>query len=518
MENDILLVDDDLKVLEILEESLSRKGYKVKTASNGRQALQSFETQNPQLVVLDMMLPDLNGLEVMEQFRESSRNGDVPVLILSANGDVDVRMAGLEGGAEDYIVKPVALKEFCTKVERTIERSTKAKALRDKQDALESQLTRGQEDMSQVTKDLKRQLFSMKTLFSVSQDLNRVLDTDELVNVVSLTLLGELRISSLALFSLERENDEHFTLLGVKGFSGKKFDGISIGRESEFTALLDEAHDPRRLARNPDRTWARVLPDLRLAVFEYVTPIKVREKIKGIIFTGPKLNGEDYTNYDKDMMTFIANSTGIGMENARLLKQLQVTYVSTLKTLISVMEAKDAYTKGHTERVASYAVAIAAKLMLPEPMRRRITFGALLHDIGKLGVMESILYKEGKLDTTEWDLLKSHPEIGASVVDKMEFLTGTSEIVKHHHESWDGTGYPDGLKGEEIPLGARIVAVADSFDAMTTNRSYRRALSIDEAIERMQSAAGTQFDPRIVRLFVHHIREKGYELVPTSAK
>jgi putative nucleotidyltransferase with HDIG domain len=231
------------------------------------------------------------------------------------------------------------------------------------------------------------------------------------------------------------------------------------------------------------------------------------------VFTGPKISGDEYSLYDKDMLTFIANSAGIGLENARLFKQLQVTYVSTLKTLISVIEAKDNYTRGHTERVASYAVAIADRLSLPEAVRRRVTFGALLHDIGKIGVMENILHKEGELDADEWETLKSHPEVGARIVDKMEFLTGTSDIVRHHHESWDGNGYPDALRGEDIPLGARIIAVADSFDAMTTNRSYRRALSIDEAVERLEAGAGTQFDPGIVRVFVRHIREKGLEMV-----
>lgn len=163
--------------------------------------------------------------------------------------------------------------------------------------------------------------------------------------------------------------------------------------------------------------------------------------------------------------------------------------------------------------MASYAVAIADLLRLPEAVRRRVTFGALLHDIGKIGVMENILHKEGKLDAEEWEVLKSHPEVGARIVDKMEFLTGTSEIVKHHHESWDGKGYPESLEGDEIPLGARIITVADSFDAMTTNRSYRKALSIDEAIERLEAGAGSQFDPEIVRIFVRHIRKKGSDLV-----
>jgi len=516
MQNEILLVDDDLKILEILEESLHRQGYRVNTANNGRQALQSFEINNPELVVLDMMLPDMNGLEVMEQMRESPRHPDIPIVILSANGDVDVRLAGLEGGAEDYLVKPVPMKEFCTKIEKVLDRTARDKQLRERQNVLESQLTQGKESYSQVSKDLKRQLFSMKTLFSVSQDLNRVLETDELVNVVSLTLIGELQVSSMALFSLERENDECFNLLGVKGFSDAKFAGIQVKRDCEFASLVGENQIPHKITRNPDRNWARILPDLRLAVFEYVTPIQVKGQIKGFVFTGPKLTGEDYTNYDKDMLTFITNSAGIGMENGRLLKQLQVTYVSTLKTLISVIEAKDPYTKGHTERVAAYAVAIANRMQLPEALRRRITFGALLHDIGKLGVLEEILHKAGKLDADEWHVLRSHPEIGARIVEKMEFLTGTSEIVKHHHESWDGKGYPDGLQGEGIPLGARVIAVADSFDAMTTDRAYRRALSIDDAIGRLKAGAGSQFDPSTVRLFIRHIRQKGYELVPAE--
>ena len=206
----------------------------------------------------------------------------------------------------------------------------------------------------------------------------------------------------------------------------------------------------------------------------------------------------------------------VGMENARLLKQLQTTYVSTLKTMISIIEAKDKYTKGHTERVASYAIAIANRLELDEDHVRRILFGSLLHDIGKLGVVDSIIHKEGKLDEHEWIMLKSHPEIGAEIVEKMEFLTNVAEIVRHHHESFDGRGYPDGLRGEKIPLGARIVTVADAFDAMTTDRSYRKALSSEHAIQRLDAGAGTQFDPKVVRAFVAYLRSKGYSLVVTE--
>jgi len=487
----------------------------VTRASTGRQALRVVERNAPGLVILDMFLPDMEGTELMKALRRGLP-GNVPVLFISADTDIDRRLAALDSGAEDFLIKPVSLRELNTRIENALRRNKKTRNLEATESELRTRIDRGQEHYEQATRELKRQLLAMRTLISVSQDLNRVLDPEELVNVVSLTLIGELRISSMAMFSLVSEGQDAFHLLGMKGFNADKFDSISIARSSRFVKALEGEVTSHKLARNPDRRWMLMLPDLRLAVFEYVTPINVKGETKGLIFSGPKIAAQDYNEYDLDMLMFIANSAGIGMENARLLKELHKTYVSTLKTMVSIIEAKDAYTRGHTERVASYAMAIAKQLTLSEEMMRRIMFGALLHDIGKLGVVDSIIHKKGKLDEREWEALKIHPSLGSDIVEKMEFLTGVSEIVRHHHESWDGRGYPDGVRAREIPLGARVVAVADAFDAMTTDRSYRRALSTEQAIQRLEASAGTQFDPGIVRVFVRHIRSKGYDLVVAS--
>lgn len=512
MSEEILLVDDDPKILEIIGESLGRKGYTVSTASNGRQALNAYANRPPALVVLDMLLPDMNGVELMDKLHTEC-DCDAPVVVLSADGDINTRLRLLDHGAEDYLVKPVSLRELDMKIRHVLKRDFKARASERHRETLRSELEQEHEHFSNVTREFKRQLLSMRTLFGVSQDLNRVVDTDELSNVVSLTLLGELQIASMAMFSLDRENAGEFSLVGIKGFAREKFERLLIKRRSQFVRMLEIDGKPRKIARTVDRRWTRLLPDLRLAAFEYVTPIIIKGEAKGLIFTGPKIRGGEYTEYDIDMMTFISNSAGIGMENKRLLKQLQVTYVNTLKTLVSVLEAKDAYTRGHTERVASYAVAIATRLGLDEEHSRRVMFGALLHDIGKLGVMDSVVHKKGALDAEEWELLKAHPAIGAEIVEKMEFLDGVADTVRYHHESWDGRGYPEGLSGTDIPLGARIVAVADSFDAMTTDRSYRRALSVEQALGRLEAAAGTQFDADVVRVFNRYIRGKGSELV-----
>jgi putative nucleotidyltransferase with HDIG domain len=406
----------------------------------------------------------------------------------------------------------VSLRELHSKVDGALRRSTRVRALGHSKRSLEEEVAQRREHASHLSKEFRRHLLSMRTLLTMSHDLNRALQSDDLIKMASLTLLGELKVSSMALFALEHENDKEFSLLGVRGFDAKRFDGLALVRNSEFVTMLDKGERPQQVARNPDQKWVKKLPDLRLAVFEYASPIAFNGEIKGVVFTGPKLSGEAYSEYDIDIMMFIANSIALGMENSHLVTQLQTTYVSTLRSLISIIEAKDSYTKGHTERVASYAMALANRLSFDEETLRTILFGALLHDIGKMGVLDQIIQKPGPLTEAEWELMRAHPVVGAQIVEKMEFLTGTIDIVRHHHESWNGKGYPDGLRGENIPLLARIVTVADSFDAMTTDRPYRKALSLDEAVRRLEEASGVQFDAELVKVFVKYVREKGRDL------
>jgi putative nucleotidyltransferase with HDIG domain len=509
MSAQILLVDDDPKILEVVGVALGRRGYSVRTASCGREALDSATGSPPSLVILDLGLPDMTGLQVLEGMKDA---GDPPVLFLSAESGMNVRVDALNRGAEDFLVKPVSLPELHAKVQGSLQRRARVNALGERNQTLESELTQGEE---RARREFKRHLLSMRTLLTMSHDLNRVLDTDELVKLASLTLLGELKVSSMAVFGVRRENDESFEMMGVKGFDSKRFEDIQIQRTDRFVELMQDEPHAHRITRQNQR-WIKILPDLRLAVFEYVTPIMVRGELKGIVFTGPKLNDESYTDAELDIIAIIANSVGTGLENARLLTELQTSYVSTLRSLISIIEAKDPYTKGHTERVASYSVALADRIGLGEEDLRRIMFAALMHDIGKMGVLDEIVNKPDKLTAEEWELMKAHPVTGASIVEKMEFLDGIADIVRHHHEAWNGRGYPDGLHGEDIPYGARIVTVADSFDAMTTDRPYRKALSFDEAIQRLEESAGVQFDADLVKVFVQYLREQGDAPAPLA--
>ncbi|MGI8617373.1 MAG: HD-GYP domain-containing protein [Actinomycetota bacterium] len=176
-------------------------------------------------------------------------------------------------------------------------------------------------------------------------------------------------------------------------------------------------------------------------------------------------------------------------------------YMATMKSLAHVVEAKDPTTRGHLDRTAHYGLALAGKVDADLAARPEVAYGFFLHDIGKVGIPESILCKAGPLTDLEWIVMKSHPNQGARIVEPIPFMGEAVEIVRSHHERFDGGGYPRGLRGEEIPLAARIFGIADSFDAMTSDRPYRSALSTDEAVAEIIAGSGTQFDPSCVEAF-----------------
>lgn len=190
----------------------------------------------------------------------------------------------------------------------------------------------------------------------------------------------------------------------------------------------------------------------------------------------------------------------------KLYVDMKKNYYDTVKALINTIEAKDPYTSGHAERVGDYAVAIAEEMVLKPGQIDTIKNAALLHDIGKIGVNDNVLNKKAKLTDEEFDIIKTHPSIGYDIIKDIGFLSNIMDIVKHHHEKWDGTGYPDGLKGDEIPLETTILTVADSFDAMVTDRPYRKALSVETALGEIVRCRGTQFNPDIVDVSVRVFR------------
>jgi putative nucleotidyltransferase with HDIG domain len=192
------------------------------------------------------------------------------------------------------------------------------------------------------------------------------------------------------------------------------------------------------------------------------------------------------------------------IEIVRMSDELQVSYDGTLEALVNALDARDQETKGHSIRVSHYMMDIAREMGVEEGTQQWIDMqrGSLLHDVGKIGISDTILLKPGKLTDEEWELMRKHPEIGYNMLRQVQFLQGAAEIILGHHERWDGKGYPRGLHEDEIPLGARIFPVVDTFDSMTSDRPYRKAKSTLEAMNEILRCSSTQFDPRVVEAFL----------------
>ncbi|MDN5313291.1 MAG: hypothetical protein PWQ68_2265 [Thermoanaerobacteraceae bacterium] len=197
----------------------------------------------------------------------------------------------------------------------------------------------------------------------------------------------------------------------------------------------------------------------------------------------------------------------IARHSFQLYMNMRKIYLETIQALATAIEAKDPYTRGHSERVAMYSSIIAEEMNLPEDFLNTLNFAALLHDIGKIGIPDEILNKPGKLSEEEFDRIRIHPILGANIVEKIDFLAQASSYIRFHHERQNGRGYPEGLKGENIPLGAAILAVADAFDAMTSDRPYRRAWNLDDSLHEIESNSGIQFRPEVVEALKNAVKK-----------
>jgi HD-GYP domain-containing protein (c-di-GMP phosphodiesterase class II) len=214
--------------------------------------------------------------------------------------------------------------------------------------------------------------------------------------------------------------------------------------------------------------------------------------------------------FDEDdlrLVETVADQLGAALRSASLYEQLERAYLGTAHALVAALEAKDAYTADHALSIVENAEAIGRRLGLDEAALRDLRFAAAFHDIGKIAVPEAILSKPGPLTPEERAIMEHHTVIGEQILKPVEFLAGARVLVRHEHERWDGAGYPDGLAGEQIPLGSRIILACDALHAMTSDRPYRRALSHETAVEELRRNAGTQFDPQVVEALLAHLAE-----------
>jgi putative nucleotidyltransferase with HDIG domain len=264
--------------------------------------------------------------------------------------------------------------------------------------------------------------------------------------------------------------------------------------ENRKTLRVERIHDDSRFP------WKR-RSAFRTDSFVSV-PLVANGRVVGVLNLNDKESREAFDAADEDVVRAVASALAGAIENQRHLSALRDHTLATTLALVDGLEAKDPHIRGHSRRVTRHALRIAEVLGLTEDQKRILDYGGHLHDIGKLGVPERILHKPGFLDDEERRAVELHPEIGTRLLRRLPFLKEVHPIVRHHHERWDGRGYPDRLRGEESPLLASIVSVTDAFDAMTSGRCYRTPLDKEEAREEIRKNAGSQFRPSVVEAFL----------------
>jgi putative nucleotidyltransferase with HDIG domain len=475
----LLVVEDDTNVRDFCVRLLRMNGYQVTAAENGRVALERLKEAHYDLVFTDLQMPEMGGIELLHELRQ--HYPEIDSIVFTAHATVETAREALKLGAFDYLTKPVTVDDL----ERTVRRAMEWRRVR-----LE-----------------KQRLSEIVALYEISQTFTSTLDTATAVREIVRLLWRRFAPRSLSLSLLHPEDDE-LELLAQRGAAIDCRPGMRARVYGYDEAAILRAHidlvgedqglvGPSHLACITLRTNDRPVGILQIA------------------------RGGDQPGFDADDRTLLkvcASQIAASIDNSRLYQQLKDQNMQTIAALAAAIDARDPYTAGHSEQVRRYAVRLGEVLGLPPQRVEYIHYGALLHDIGKIGIRDYILLKPGPLSEEEYAIMQTHPTIGADILRKIKALREVIPIIECHHERMDGRGYPRRATGVQIREEARIVAIADAYDAMTSHRAYRRAMEPEKAFQILMDGRGTHWDGQFVEVFVGMMQQEGPMLIIPRAR
>lgn len=346
------------------------------------------------------------------------------------------------------------------------------------------------------------------TLFcKISSTIASTLELEEVLDLITRSACQIIKAHACTLRFINEERDE----LDIASAYG-----LSLEYRKKGSIKIKDSIAEQAIKKKKPQAVPNVFKDPRYKHLNYAKKAHLKSLLSVPLISKNKVLGvlnvystrlRHFSDRDEKILMLFANEAAIAIENTKLVKKLQDSYLNTLKALGAMVDAFDWHTERHSEKVRDYALAIARKMNLPHEDLKTIEYAAYIHDIGKVGVDLSIIRKPEKLTEEDWRQIIKHPLLGANIAERMEMLRTLSPLIMHHHERFDGKGYPDGLRSESIPLGARILAVADSFEAMTAERPYRQAFSKEIATREIKRCSGVQFDPKVVEAFLEVVDE-----------
>jgi response regulator RpfG family c-di-GMP phosphodiesterase len=468
----VLIVDDEEYICDIVEEMLCQEEYLVYSTSDFSEALSFLESKPVDLVLTDFILKDKSGLEILQKTK--SLHADAVVIVMTGKPSIETAITVLKQGAYDFLIKPFTTETLRAVIKRGLEKQR-----------------------------LQRENIHLKeavSLYEISSAMTSEMHLDSLLHLILDSVVREFR-ADMASILLYNEKSQKLEIKASLGMSEKMVKNGFLAGNDPITKWVMEYRQPQII--NKDKSDKIVFSEGREFIKSLIShPLLVKGNLLGTLnlIRTDKLN--PFSPGQLQSLSIIASKAATAIENSRLYEGLKDSYLNSLTALANAVEARDIYTRGHTERVWYLAELIAKQLNWSEDKQWEVRMGGVLHDIGKIGVPDAILNKPTQLTADEFEIMKEHTTKGVRILEGIPFLKPALPYVLYHHERYDGKGYPEKLTGDKIPVQGRLMAVVDTFDAITSDRPYRPARNFQKALREIEENKGTQFDPLIAEIFL----------------
>jgi putative nucleotidyltransferase with HDIG domain len=472
----ILVVDDDPVVRTLIIEALRQTGdYMASEAADGKEALEALRSDFYDLVISDVHMPGMNGMDLLDRIRKI--NPAIFVIMITGYPTVGLSVSAMKTGAVDFLSKPFQIDELLYKVNIYLREKTLLSA---------DDLLRKVEN--EKMRDKARHVSAEGFIYDF-------IDRHGISNDNIFRVIADL--------ALKVSNAEHCTILLHDKEADEFLPKVTVGADQAIPRQT--APWPKKLLREVVSKREGILqnvsdPKDRASVL--CVPLMIRNNAFGILALWKSRSGNFFTDHDLHVIVSLAKRASLNFENKVLYETLYINLAETFGALVTSIQARDQYTERHSVSVTRLAVRTAEIMQCSADEIECLKIAAMLHDIGKIAIPDHILLKPDELSEVEYDIIKSHSTIGNDILTPIALFEQERTVIRHHHENWDGSGYPDGLAGKAIPLLSRLIAVADAYDAMTTNRPYRLSMSHHEAVSELRRNSGIQFDPRVVEAFI----------------
>jgi len=515
----ILVVDDEPEAASLITDALAGAdpGWCVETETNASQALERLTHESFDCLVTDLLMPDVGGLHLAEQAR--AVNEHLALIAITGCGTVDTSVEALRLGFDDFLEKPFDLDE----IKQAVGRSLAARRQQEARDSRFAELAQAKtrletsnaqmaqkldvasHDLVLSTRRMARQLDETATRADVARTVMGIIELEDLLGLCA-ELMGERVACQSCTVALYEMHENAVGLLVRARPESDDPPALSWLRTPITEGVMCRAAMSGKTVHVDDVPASSLLDDQERDLWRdgqlLVVPIPLQGMTLGTVVLHRGASDEPFNPLDVKTLTLLAQIVAPAIQTAKLHHRQRCQVYATLELVVDAVEDRDGYLKGHSARVLAYSMPLALALELPQPQIGAVQIAARLHDIGRLAIPDSAINHQGPLDEAQLELMRRHPDVGAGFMEPLDFFGEVGEIVRSHHESYDGTGYPHMKAGEEIPIVARIIAVADAFDAMTSPRPHREAMDVQSAREQIRRLAGQQFDPSVAEVFL----------------